>query len=388
MQLIPVPVSASSRRRFLARSLGTAGALSLLTPKRAKAQWVGPLEVVLNNTSRPSYSPNLCQGDGYEFTILAPPGSAVQCCTQINGGSWTCTAEGTTDAMGQLVVTGQAGLIGQYQQTWYGNGQQYPLHFWVYAPGSLNYGAINQQAVQALLSNLNTLSGNPTHPPNWTNFGSASSQFFSLLSTYNLTSLITNGLAAASSVPPFSGNSYQNLVNSTKSLLSWANSTLSLQSPCQPSVSQVQGVNSSANWGTFTGAHIGSCGLIAQILKQEGYSRLRRLPGGAYLRNASAITLSAGQAAGIGALGGVGISGGYALTNASGVDGANVLNVGSGLGAATWWTGVGLIVVGVAWATYWGYQAWTAAGGNTPPAPNVGGCDCDIDEEWEMLLPE
>ena len=327
-------------------------------------------------------------GDSYSVVVNGSNFAPVSVCTQIDGGPWSCSSMGETDQFGTFTYQGTADYLGQYNQTWYvGSQQSGAVRFWVYPPGSLNYGAINQQAVQSLLSNLNTLYGNPTHPPNWTNFGSASNQFFSLLSTYNLTSLATNGLAAASSVPSFTGNNYQNLVNSTKGLVSWANSTLNLQSPCQPSVSQVQGVNSSANWGTFTGAHIGSCGLIAQILKEEGYSRLRRLPGGAYLRSASAIQLTVGQAVGIAGVGGVAIAGGNALMTNSGVSGATVLNVGSSVGAATWWTGLGLVVLGVAWTGYWGYQLWTSAGGETPTPP-VNECGCDVEQDWEILLPE
>lgn len=40
-----------------------------------------------------------------------------------------------------------------------------------------------------------------------------------------------------------------------------------------------------------------------------------------------------------------------------------------------------MVVIGFAWAGYWGYQAWTAAGNNAP-SPSVGECSCDIEDEW------
>jgi hypothetical protein len=105
----------ASRRRFLCRSLaaGAGGVSALLAPKRANAQWVGPIIVELFDVSQPNYSPNLNQGDNYQFQITASYLNTVDVCTQINGGSWYCQGLGSTDAMGTLLVNGTAGLVGR-----------------------------------------------------------------------------------------------------------------------------------------------------------------------------------------------------------------------------------------------------------------------------------
>jgi hypothetical protein len=364
-----------SRRNFLARGAALATPL-LLKAQNVTPAFVGPPGATIYNLSNSAFTPNLTTGDTYEITVAGAPNTAVSMCQQINGGSWSCYSRGTTDLNGAAVFTGQAGTLGQYNQGWYVGSQQAPmLKFWVYPSGSLNYGAINQQTTQAVLNALNALSGNTEHPANYTNLQSASNSFFSQLSNSNLVSMVTGALSNVVNVPSFSGSSYQSLVNSTESLLSWSAPTLDLESICQPSAAQVNHVNSASVWNSFSSAHLNACTLIANLLSEQGHSRrwMPRLRDGARLELArQGAALSATQSLGIASVGGVAIAGGVGLTNASGVTAATIFQTGSALAAATWWTGVTLIVVGVAWGGYWGYQAWTATG-NNQPASNVGG---------------
>lgn len=93
---VPMP----SRRGFLARSVGlvaSAAAPAALLRGQNKSAWVGTREVILSNTSNPAMGSKLTTGDNYIYTVLGPANAAVSACTQINGGSWYCSAEGTAN---------------------------------------------------------------------------------------------------------------------------------------------------------------------------------------------------------------------------------------------------------------------------------------------------
>lgn len=365
------PGAAANRREFLKRGAAIAGGSAfgasligsgaLVQPARAAT-----VEVILSNTSNPAISPNLTTGDSYTYSVLGPANAAVQVCTSINGGSWSCASRGQTNQQGSATFTGQAGLVGTYAQTWYVGGQQAPLSFRVYPWNtSISKSVMQNVSASAAAVYRACSSGGPAGSEAIGNCANPYQTFFDHIDDLGLTPSFVNTIQnyyASNGIPTYN-STLQSQLAQWASQMGWS-SLLSqdffrLESLAQIALSQIQPLNTQAQWDSLGGNYTNILNWISSYVN-AGQSMSPAL-GGPNLAQKNAETGAA--------VGGALIGGGSGLVLASSV----VADL--GIAAATGFTlctgGVGLIVIGVAVAGYYGWQWMNSNVSNPGPADQV-----------------
>lgn len=229
---------------------------------------------------------------------------------------------------------------------------------------------INQQSVQNVLNAANNLYQDSYSAKSWNAWGNAIAYYFYLISLNGLTNAIIDALSAgvgAIGVPSFTSDAYTNLSQSTTGLLSWVSAyemVTSLETLCEPAPDQITAIQNASEWDIYCSIHIDGASTMVACLKAAGLSQFRRHPrDGARLVRVSggsgSKTIPCPQAGQLMLSGGVGAAGGAALVSASGVTAEQIAaGTATALAASTWWTGVTLVIAGLAWAGWWGYETW------------------------------
>lgn len=347
----PARVSAT-RRDFLLRSAGGAATLAagvggplILSPSQASAQPYN--SSVLQNLANPAISPNLTTGDAYQFTIYGAPNTAVSNCTQINGGSWTCSSQGATNSSGFAVVTGNAGIVGSYLQSWYvGSTQCSPqLSFRVYPWNT----SISKSVMQNVAASALAL----YHSPGASTVGNCANPyqtFFDHIDNLGLTPSFVNAIQnyyASNGIPTFN-STLQSQFAQWAAQMGWSSlltqDFFRLESLAQIALNQIQPLNSQSQWDSLGGNYTQILNWISSYVS-AGQSMSPAL-GGPSLAQKNAETGAA--------VGGAIAGGGTGLVIASGA--AADLGIAAGTAFTIYTGGVGLIVIGIAIAGYYGWQ--------------------------------
>jgi len=378
-----------SRRDFLVRSTGTllggAAAPALLRAHNVKAAFVGPpVASGPYNLSNSAITPNLTAGDTYEITVSGPANTSIAMCQQINGGSWSCYSRGQTDSNGAAVFTGQAGIVGTYNQTWYVGSQQCTpnLQFRVYPWNTNISSSIMQNVTAAATAIYKTTKGIAGESASaFANAASPFQAFFTHMNNLGLTPTFVSAISkyyASNGIPAYN-SSLQSGWATAAAAMGWSSPLVEdyflLDAAIAPVLGQVQPLNSQTNWNNLMSTFGGCLSYYSWYVENYGFRvdpraspfRLARY----YRRRASAA--DAQQEAEVGAAaGGVMAVGGAGLVSASGI-------TAGGLAAATlteftlFTGGVGLIVIGVGIAGYYGWQYLQSSGGGGASSGRGGG---------------